>query len=451
MLSKYYPYYHRLLKLAIPLVFTQAGQMIVHLVDNAMVGRVGTTELAAASFANSVFMIGMIFGIGIFIGITPIIGKALGQNNPDRIAQIIKNGLILSAIITLVVFAIIWIISYLMPYMKQPEEVYKMAIPYYRLLSYSLVPLFIFMLFKQIGEGLGNTVIAMVATITSNILNIGLNWILIFGKLGFPELGLIGAGYATLISRITMPVLIYIGFKATQTINDYLKLLPSVKTQWKGIKKIFAVGFPISGQMLVEISTFSIGAIMMGWIGDVELAAHQVALGLAGFTFMVANGIAMATTIRVSHQIGLHDYKSMKNVSLSAVHLVLAYMLLCGIGFIVFRHQLPRLFSPDPLVIKQTASLLVIAGLFQLFDGLQVVSLGILRGFSDVKKPMMMAAFSYLLIGLPTSYLFAFTFNLGPEGIWLGFVTGLGSAGLMFARRIIKNKINKAPAGVIND
>jgi MATE family multidrug resistance protein len=291
----------------------------------------------------------------------------------------------------------------------------------------------------------------MVATITSNILNIGLNWILIFGKLGFPELGLIGAGYATLISRITMPVLIYIGFKATQTINDYLKLLPSVKTQWKGIKKIFAVGFPISGQMLVEISTFSIGAIMMGWIGDVELAAHQVALGLAGFTFMVANGIAMATTIRVSHQIGLHDYKSMKNVSLSAVHLVLAYMLLCGIGFIVFRHQLPRLFSPDPLVIKQTASLLVIAGLFQLFDGLQVVSLGILRGFSDVKKPMMMAAFSYLLIGLPTSYLFAFTFNLGPEGIWLGFVTGLGSAGLMFARRIIKNKINKAPAGVIND
>lgn len=442
MFRKYLPFYKRLLQLAIPLVLTQAGQMIVQLVDNAMVGRVGTTELAAASFANSIYIMIMIIGLGIFLGITPLIGHALGAKDGNKVATIMKNGVVMSVILIALLTTVSWLLSYLMPYMNQTEAVWKMAIPYYRILTISLIPFLVFMLLKQIGEGVGNTLLAMIATIASNVLNVGLNYVLIFGKLGFPELGLVGAGYATLISRILMPILIYIGFKKVKGINQYFKLLPKESASWQGIKELFVVGLPIAGQMTIEVSLFTFGAIMMGWMGDIQLAAHQVAMGLASFTFMIANGVAMATTIRVSYQLGKKNFTNMGNVAFSAVHLVLIYMLFCGIGFYLLRFQLPKLFSPDPAVIIQTASLLTVAAIFQLFDGLQVICLGILRGIADVKAPMLIAGLSYLVIGLPTSYLCAFTFHMGPEGIWYGFVIGLATTGILLALRIRK-KINR--------
>lgn len=438
MFRKYLPFYRRLFQLAIPLVLTQAGQMIVQLVDNAMVGRVGTTELAAASFANSIFIMIMIIGLGVFIGITPLIGHALGAKDGDKVATIMKNGVVLAIILIGLLTVVSWLLSYLMPYMRQPEAVWTMAIPYYRILTVSLIPFLVFMLLKQIGEGVGNTVLAMIATIASNVINVGLNYVLIFGKLGFPELGLVGAGYATLISRIIMPILLYVGFKKVKDINQYFVLLPKEKASWVGIKELFVVGLPISAQLTVEVSLFAFGAIMMGWMGDVPLAAHQVAMGMASFTFMVANGVAMATTIRVSYQLGKRDFPNLEKVAFSAFHLVLSYMLLCGIGLYLFRYELPRLFSPDKAVIVQTASLLTVAAVFQLFDGLQVVGLGVLRGIADVKVPMLIAGLSYLVIGLPTSYLCAFTFGMGPEGIWFGFVFGLATAGVLLAIRIWK-------------
>jgi MATE family multidrug resistance protein len=442
MFKKYTQYYKRLLNLAIPLVLTQAGQMVVHLVDNAMVGRVGTTELAAAAFANSIFMVVMVFGIGIFLGLTPIIGHAHGAKNETDVAQSIKNGLILAFFIVILLSISSWLITYFMPLMQQPTEVYTQAIPYYRLLTYSLIPFLLFIVFKQIGEGIGNTIIAMAATILSNIVNIALNYFLIFGKCGFPVMGLQGAGYATLISRIVMALLIIIGLIVSKKTKLYFKLIPKAKTSIKNIKRIFEVGFPIAIQMVFEILVFALGAIMMGWIGDVQLAAHQVAMGLASFTFMIANGVAMATTIRVSYQLGRRDFNSMESVAISAAHIVLSYMLVCGIVFLIFRNQLPRIFSPDLLVIKQAASLLIIAAAFQIFDGLQVVCLGILRGFADVKVPMVIASISYLFIGLPVSYIAAFVFNMGAEGIWFGFVIGLATAGILLALRIRK-KIKK--------
>ena len=191
-------------------------------------------------------------------------------------------------------------------------------------------------------------------------------------------------------------------------------------------------------QLLLEVSAFAFSAIMMGWMGNVPLASHQVAMGLAAFTFMIANGVAMATTIRVSFQLGTRDFESMERVSYSAVHLVLVYMGLCGLCFLLFRNLLPRIFTTDPEVIAQAASLLAVAALFQLFDGLQVICLGILRGFADVKIPMFIAGFSYIMIGLSVSYICAFTLKLGPEGIWYGFVAGLISAGCLLAMRIRK-------------
>jgi MATE family multidrug resistance protein len=441
----YLPFYQRLLKLAFPLVLTQAGQTIVQLVDNAMVGRVGTTELAAAAFANSVFVIVMVFGIGIFLGITPLIGHASGANDDHKVAGMIKNGLILSMIMIVLLTAITYAISYLMPFMNQPTEVWQMAIPYYKLLTWSLIPFLLFMFLKQVGEGLNNTSLAMIATITSNVINVVLNYLLIFGKMSFPELGLNGAGIATLISRISMPVFIYVGFRYKKNIFHFFRQVPSERFNMKVMKQLLAIGFPIAAQMLVEVSTFAFGAIMMGWMGDVALASHQVAMGLAGFTFMIANGVAMAATIRTSFQLGKKDFMSMEKVAFSAIHLVLGYMIFCALLFFIFRFQLPKMFSPDTAVIAQAASLLIIAGIFQVFDGLQIVGLGILRGFADVKAPMFIATISYLIIGIPVSYLLAFTFKIGPEGIWIGFATGLASAALMLFIRI-KMKIKEVEA-----
>ncbi|MDD1749311.1 MAG: MATE family efflux transporter [Methanothrix sp.] len=439
MLQKYYPDYYRLLKLAMPLVLTQAGQMTVQLVDIAMVGRVGTAELAAASFANNIYIVIMLFGLGVFLGVTPLVGHARGADDDRQAAAIMKSGFALSGLLLPGITLISWSLTWIMPYMGQTHEVVRLSIPYYRTLVISIIPFLLFTLLKQIGEGLGNTVMAMVATVISNLLNVAFNYILIFGKLGFPALGLLGAGYATLISRIAMPLLLYAGFLYLKPIRYYFGLMRTAQATLQGVMRIFRVGLPIAGQLVLEVSAFAFSAVMMGWLGDVPLASHQVAMGLASFTFMIANGVAMATTIRVSFQLGTRNFESMERVCYSAVHLVVAYMGLCGLSFLLFRHQLPLIFTADIGVIGQAASLLVVAAFFQLFDGLQVTCLGILRGFADVKAPMFIAAFSYIFVGLSVSYLCAFTLNMGPEGIWYGFMVGLAVAGILLALRIRKN------------
>jgi MATE family multidrug resistance protein len=438
MLQKYVPHYIRLLKLAMPLVLTQAGQMTVQLIDNAMVGRFGTAELAAASFANSIYIVVMLLGFGVFMGVTPLVGHARGAKNDPQVAATMKSGFALSAFLIPGITLISWSITWIMPYMGQTEEVVRLAVPYYRTLVIAIIPFLLFTLLKQIGEGLGNTLAAMVVTIVSNLLKVVLNYILIFGKLGLPELGLLGAGYATIVSRIAMPLLLYVGFMYLKPIRYHFSLMRTVKPALREIMKILRIGLPIAIQLVLEVASFAISAIMMGWMGNIPLASHEIAIGLASFTFMIANGVAMATTIRVSFQLGTRDYKSMARVSYSAVHLVLAYMGLCSVGFLLFRYQLPYIFTADSRVIDQTASLLAVAALFQLLDGLQVVCLGILRGVADVKAPMFISVFSYMIIGLSVSYLCAFSLKMGPQGIWYGFLAGLICAGSMLALRIRK-------------
>lgn len=437
-IKTYLPYYRRLLKLAIPLVLTQSGQMLVQLVDNAMVGHVGTTELAASSFANSIFLLVMVLGTGISVGITPILGHAFGEQRPAKASAVIKNSLVLSILVITVIFIMSWALSWTMPMFGQEPKVLSQAIPYYRLLSWSLIPMLIFLVFKQIGEGMGNTIIAMIATLSSNVINIILNYIFIFGHFGFPAMGLEGAGLATLISRIIMPIIIIPLLINSKKYNTYFKLFSRVKTSRKRMWEIFKIGLPISIQMLIEVSLFAFGAIMMGWIGNIELAAHQVANGLIGLTFMIANALAMATTIRISIQYGDKNFKGMVLAANASRHLVLLFMGFCAMIYINFSHQLPKIFSNDPLVWDQASSLLIIAGIFQLVDGLQVINLGILRGVSDVKKPMYIAVFCYLIVGIPASYIFAFVLDFGAEGIWFGFIASLASAALLLTIRIRK-------------
>jgi MATE family multidrug resistance protein len=438
LLKIYLPYYGRLLKLALPLVLTQAGQLSIQLIDNAMVGRYGTDELAAAAFANNIYLVVMLLGMGVFIGITPLIGHARGSKHPSHVSSLIKSGFGLSVFLIPCITLIAWSVIWILPHMGQTDEVVRLAVPYYRTLVVAIVPFLLFALLKQIGEGLGNTFVAMVATLVANLIKVVLNYALIFGNLGFSEMGLMGAGYATIASRIAMPLMIFAGFMALKPIRHYFSLVHKVKSTFREIMNILRIGVPIAVQHVLEVSAFSVSAVMMGWMGNVPLASHEIAIGLAAFTFMAANGVAMATTIRVSFQLGARNYLSLKRVSVSAVHLVLVFMGICGLCFLIFRHELPLLFTADKSVIIQTAALLAVAALFQIFDGLQVVCLGILRGFADVKVPMFIAVISYTIIGLPVSYLCAFQLKLGPEGIWYGFLVGLSLAGILLFLRIRK-------------
>ncbi len=428
--------------MAIPVIFSQLGQVTVNLADNMMVGHVGTTELAAASFAINVFHIGMLFGLGITLGLTPLVGQSFSARNKRNTASWFKNGVLVYFSASIVLSLFMSALVLFMNRMGQSDEVVQKAIPYYLIQVSSLVPLMLFFSVKQFFEGIGNTKIAMVITIGANLLNIGLNYVLIYGKMGFPALGLNGAGFATLISRIIMPIVFVLIIFKKKDFKGYLTEALHSGFEKLKIRRIISIGLPIGLQMVIEILAFSLGAIMLGWISKESLAGHQVAISMASMTYMISFGLASGTTIRVSHAFGEHDLKEVKHAVLASLHMVIAFMSLMGILFILLRNQVPFLFTSDPDVIKVAAGLLIVGAFFQIFDGIQVVLLGALRGIADVRIPMFMAFFSYIVVSLPISYLLAFVFNFGYSGVWIGFVFGLSTAAVLFGLRL-RNQIHK--------
>ena len=435
-IKEYLPLYKTNLLLAGPVVLSQIGQVTVSLADNMMVGHVGTPELAAASFASSVFHIGMLFGIGICIGLTPLVGRAFSQKKDDEAGAYLKNGFFVHLVMSILIVFIMGGVSFFLNRMGQPVEVAKMALPYFLQLVVSLFPMLIFFSFTQFLEGVGNTKIAMYITLSSNLINIGLNYLLIFGKFGFPELGLLGAGWATLISRVCMPIMLIPVLMKNKSYRHLFAIAYHARFLKSKMREVLNVGIPIGFQVIVEITTFAVGAIMMGWIGAEALAGHQVALGLASMTYMISLGISSGTTIRVSHEYGVKNFQMLKRSVYASLHLVLLFMAIMGIVFVVFRHQLPLLFTTDVDVINVAANLLVIAALFQIFDGVQVILLGTLRGLSDVTIPMFMAFLSYSVVGLPVSYIASIVLGMGPIGVWIGFLCGLSVAAVLFSIRL---------------
>ncbi len=438
-IKDYLPFYKRNLHLAFPIILSQIGQVTVSLADNMMVGHVGTPELAASSFANSIFLIGMLFGLGVTLGITPLVGKAFGNNDQINVVIFLKNGLLTHFIAGLFLTFVMFLVYFLLPSMGQSADVLELAKPYYLLLCASYFPLILFFSIRQFFEGIGNTRIAMIITLTANIINIAVNYLFIYGKFGFPEMGLNGAGVGTFVSRIFMPVLFAVFILKDTRFRNYFTVAVKQKIDRVKIIAILKIGIPIGFQIVVEIIAFSVGAVMMGWLGETPLAAHQVAIGMASLTYMISLGISQANTIRVSHQMGLKDYKSLKTAANASTHLVLVFMSLMGLVFIFARNLLPYLFTDDHEVVRIASELLIIAAIFQIFDGLQVVMLSSLRGMADVRTPMFIAFFSYLFIGIPTSYIFTFFLNSGPVGIWYGYLLGLGTAGVLFFMRFKHN------------
>ncbi len=432
--------------MAFPIVLSQMGQVSVALVDNMMVGHVGTTELAAAAFSNSVFMIGMVFGMGVTYGLTPLVGESFSKKDVDGMEAWLKNGVFSHLLAAVFLSLIMFGVYFFLPLMGQPADVLELAKPYYILLCFSYLPFMLFFSSKQFFEGIGNTKMAMHITLTANLVNVVVNYVFIFGKFGFPAMGLYGAGIGTLTSRVLMPIMFAAYIVWNRKYLQYFIKANAEKLQLQRIIRILKIGIPIGFQLIVEVTAFAVGAVMMGWIGETTLAAHQVAMGMASFTYMISLGVSQANTIRVSHQMGIKDYVSMRTAAFASTHLVLAFMLVAALVFILARNLLPYLFTTDPAVIEIAASLLIIAAIFQLFDGLQVVMQSTLRGMSDVTVPMFIAFIAYLLIGLPGSYVLAFVFEFGAQGIWYGYVIGLAIAGILFYLRF-KNYLLKVELG----
>lgn len=441
-ISDYIPVYRKNLTLAIPVVFSQIGQVTVNLVDSIMVGHLGTSELAAASFAINVFHVGMLFGLGITLGLTPLVGQSFNAKNPQNMGSWFKNGVLVNFIASIILCAAMSSVVLFMNRMGQSKEVVQMAIPFYLIHVASLIPLMLFFSFKQFFEGIGNTKIAMIITIIINLVNIALNYILIYGKYGFPALGLNGSGYASLVSRLIMPVLFVLVILRKPVFRKYLSEAFRSGFDKLKIRRIINIGLPIGLQMVIEILAFTLGAIMLGWISKESLAGHQVAISMASMTYMISFGLASGTTIRVSHAFGEHDRNELKQAIFASLHMVIAFMSLMGVLFVLLRNQLPLLFTSDPAVVEVAAGLLVVGAFFQIFDGIQVVLLGALRGMADVRIPMFIAFFSYIIVSLPISYLLAFVFKFGYSGVWIGFVFGLSTAAILFGFRL-KNQVQK--------
>ena len=426
------------IKLAYPVVIGQLGHMMLGVVDSLMVGRLGAVPLAASSLVNGLILLIIVLGTGMSVALTPLVAIAKGSEKHGECGIILRQGLLVNIIFSFLLVIAIYFLADLIHYLNQPVEVAQYAGSYLKILNISIIPFMLFQTYKQFSEGLSFTKPPMTIMIFSVFINIFLNWVLIFGNLGFPKLELDGAGYATLITRIFMAAAIFIYIRNAKSFQEFDPSLRFKSVNFKVIKKIVNIGVPGGFQMFFEVGGFSFSAIMVGWIGVNELAAHQIALNLASITFMVGLGISIAATIRVGNYLGKRDLVGIRRAGYTALFIIATIMGSFGLMFFVLRDFLPTLYIQNVEVINIAASLIVIASFFQVVDGLQVVGIGILRGLTDMKAPMVISFIAYWVIGLPVAYLLGFIFDFGVEGIWVSFVVGLTLAAIFFILRFRK-------------
>ena len=419
-------------------MLTQLGGALVGIIDSVMVGHYSTVDLAAVSFANGVFFTFMVFVMGAMMGITPLVGESYVQKNDRRVSQLLLNGLLFCLILTLLTCAVLVSLLPFIDRMGQEPEVAAVARPYLITRIIGLVPFMLFCLSKQFLEGLGNTTVAMVITIVLNLLNVLLNYLLIFGHWGLPAMGAFGAGLASMIVSILMPVCFFVALLSRPEWRRYLSLFSRRLVTRSVLAELRRVGFPIGLQTTMETVLFTLSFIMVGWISKEALAAHQVSNQIADLTFMLATGIGSATTIRVSHQRGVGDYHAMRMAAHASVHLVLLMNTIGATLMITLRNYIPYLFTDDPEVVAISSRLLVFAALFQYSDGLQCVGAGMLRGIQDVRRPMVYAVIAYLIVALPLGYLLMFTAGLGVKGMWISFIVALSLAAVCFHSRFYR-------------
>jgi len=432
------------------------GHTFVSFVDNIMVGQLGTAELAAVSLGNSFMFIAMSIGIGFSTAITPLIAEADASNNFKKAKSTYKHGLFLCTTLGILLFLLVFFSKPLMYLMQQPEEVVALAIPYLNLVAFSLIPLVIFEAIKQFSDGMSMTKYPMYATLIANIINVILNYLLIFGKFGFPEMGMVGAALGTLISRVIMVIYLWTLLRYKERSRNIVRNIKFFALDFLMIKKIVNIGSLSAMQMFFEVAIFTAAIWLSGLLGKNSQAANQIALNLSSMTFMVAMGLSVASMIRVGNQKGLQNYKELRRIAFSIFLLGILLAVFFALLFFIFHKSLPNVYvdlndaanyEDNMEVLSIASNLLLAAAFFQISDSIQVVVLGALRGLQDVKIPTILTFISYWVVGFPVSYFLGKEEMYGSFGIWLGLLAGLTTASvLLFIRfnsltlKLIKEK-----------
>ena len=427
-------------RLAAPVMLGMLGHTFVSFVDNVMVGQLGTAELAAVSLGNSFMFIAMSLGIGFSTAITPLIAEADSEQNFKKGKSSFKHGLFLCTLLGVSLFLFMIFSKPLMYLMKQPVEVVELAMPYLDLVAFSLIPLIIFQAFKQFSDGLSMTRYPMYATIIANIANVILNYLLIFGKFGFPQLGIVGAAWGTLISRFIMLWYLWFLLKNKEKSKAYVTHIKLFVLEKLMLKKLVYLGTPSAMQMFFEVAIFTAAIWLSGVLGKNPQAANQIALNLSSMTFMVAMGLSVASMIRVGNQKGLKNYSELRRIAFSIFLLGACFAVCFALLFLTFHGQLPKLYVDyddainvldNTEVVSIASKLLLVAAIFQISDSIQVIVLGALRGLQDVKIPTIITFIAYWIIGFPISFYLGKEDVYGSIGIWLGLLAGLSSAAIL--------------------
>lgn len=420
------------------------GHAFVGFVDNIMVGQLGTAELAAASLGNSFVFVTMSVGIGFSSAITPLVAEADAENDGKKLKSSFKHGLFLCTVLGLSMFLLTYAAIPLLDYMKQPQEVVELTIPYLKLISLSLFPLIVFQGFKQFSDGMSFTKYPMYSTLLGNVVNVVLNYLLIFGKFGFPELGIVGAAYGTLISRFLMWFHLWWLLRGREKSRVYVTNIKLFVLESEMLNKILNLGFPSAMQMVFETSIFTAAIWLSGTLGKNPQAANQIALNMGTITFMVAMGMSVAAMIRVGNQKGLKNFKELRRIAYSIFFMTLVFEIVFAIFFLLFHKSLPKLYldmgdvsqlADNTEVVILAAKLLLVVAVFQISDGIQVVALGALRGLQDVNIPTVITFISYWMIGFPISYFLGKEDVYGIFGIWMGLLAGLTAAAILLYLR----------------
>lgn len=432
-LTKYKSYYKENLILAGPIVVSQIGHMATHIADSVIVGQfAGTTQLAAVSLVNSLFMLVLVIGLGISYGLTPLIAQASGRKDKDECGKLLSNSLIINIITGLFLYILIHFGTLsVIDHLGQSAEVVDYAKPYLGYLALSIVPLMIFQTFKQFAEGLGFTMQAMRISIIGNVINIILGIIFVKGMFGIAPMGVKGVGISTLIDRVLMALVMGIYVLRSHHFRSYLLKFKLSFMDKVRSTQIIKIGAPVAMQYIFEISAFSGAAVLIGTIGTAEQAAHQIAISLAALTYMVASGIASSATIKTGNYLGEKSFTDLRRSAIASYHVVIVFMTITALLFMFASSLLPYFYTKDVNVVEIAAQLLIIAGFFQLFDGTQVVGLGVLRGIGDVNVPTYITFLSYWIIGIPLGYFLGIYLNFGVNGIWYGLTVGLLTASIL--------------------
>lgn len=431
-------HYRELLSIGFPIIIGQLGTIILGFADTLMIGHHSTPELAAAGLVNNIFGLVFVSYMGFTYGLTPIIGKLYGEERTDCIGQKVRNSFFAN-MLTGAIFTAVLILLYLnLAHIGQPEELLSLIRPYFLVNLASVLFMGIFFTMKQFLDGIGKTKVAMWAMIGGNVVNILGNWVLIYGVAGFPELGLLGAGISTLVSRILMALAMVSIVIAGKEFREYRHDLIHSSLNKADFKEMNRLGWPVALQLGMESAAFTLSCVMVGWLGTIPLAAHQVMITLSQLFYLVLSGMAAALAIRVSHFMGQKDYAAVRRNAYDGFRLNLLFSLCMGIPVFLLRHQIGGWFNDNAEVQAYVSVLIILMMVYQFGDGLQYTFANALRGIACVKPMVLYAFIAYFVISLPLGYTLGFTCGMGILGIWIAFPFGLTIAGEMYRRRFEK-------------